>query len=320
MSDRKFRTAAVIGTGMMGPGIAVSLALGGLKTTILSRTQEGAEQGLAKALEQLTVRADNGLDEASAAAAARDLLAASTDLDAVVADADIVIESAPEDMAFKQELFERLDAVARPDAVLATNTSGLSIGEVGKRCKHRDRVLTTHFWNPPYLMRLVEIVRSEATSDEVVDSVKSLLEACGKAVVMVNKDVPGQLGNRLQHAMIREALHIVAEGIASVEDVDLAAKEGYGMRLPVYGIFEHADACGLDLVLSIQDYVDQDLYSETKAPRSIRELHEKGDLGVKTGKGFYDWSKKNWDQVRERRDGFILEFLKSEFGRTNLDR
>jgi len=131
--------------------------------------------------------------------------------------------------------------------------------------------------------------------------------------VLVKKDRPGQLGNRLQHAMVREALYIVAEGIADPEDVDLAAKEGFGLRLPVYGIFDHADGVGLDLVKSIQDYVNSDLCSSSDAPSSIRERVERGDLGIKTGKGFYDWSVKDWDKVRETRDNFILHFLKSEF-------
>lgn len=113
--------------------------------------------------------------------------------------------------------------------------------------------------------------------------------------------------------MVREALHIVAEGIADPEDVDLAAKEGFGLRLPVYGIFDHADAVGLDLVMSIQDYVNSDLCSSSSAPPSIGERVERGDLGIKTGKGFYDWSEKDWEKVRSTRDAFILHFLKSEF-------
>jgi 3-hydroxybutyryl-CoA dehydrogenase len=296
---------------MMGPGIAVSLALGGLDTTIFSRSEQSAQRGLDAARDQLATIERNGLCSPEQAEAARERLHASADLDAAVAAADFVSESAPEDLALKQELFERLDRVAPPEAVLTTNTSGLSINAVAERCARPERVLTAHFWNPPHLMRLVELVRGDKTTDETVVRTKALLEACGKAVVVVKKDRPGQLGNRLQHAMVREAIHIVAEGIADAEDVDLAAKAGFGLRLPVYGIFEHQDAVGLDLVLAIQDYVNQDLARDPSAHVSLKEMVDRGELGRKSGRGYYDWSKKNWDEVREQRDQFIVEFLKA---------
>ncbi|MEZ5392666.1 MAG: 3-hydroxyacyl-CoA dehydrogenase family protein [Bryobacterales bacterium] len=311
MPTHDFRRAVSIGTGMMGPGIAVSLALGGLETTIVSRTAEGAERGLETARGQIATIAENGLCTADEAEAANGRLSASADLEAAVATADFVSESAPENLALKQELFATLDRAAPPEAILTTNTSGLSINAVSERCERPQRVLTAHFWNPPHLMRLVELVRGDKTSDEAVERTKTLLEACGKAVVVVKKDRPGQLGNRLQHAMVREAIHIVAEGIADAEDVDLAAKAGFGLRLPVYGIFEHQDAVGLDLVLAIQDYVNQDLAREPNAHESLKQMVERGELGRKSGKGYYDWSEKDWDELRERRDRFILEFLKA---------
>jgi 3-hydroxybutyryl-CoA dehydrogenase len=311
MPEHPFQQAAVIGTGLMGPGIALSLAIGGLDTVIVSRTAETAEAVRKKAIELLGVLAANGLVEDPTAIEAR--ISGTADFDSAVAAADVVVEAGPENMAFKQALYKRMEAVARPNAVLATTTSGLSINEIASACQHPERVLTAHFWNPPHLMRLVELVRADATSDETVANFRALLDACGKKPVMVKKDRPGQLGNRLQHAMVREALHIVAEGIADPEDVDLAAREGFGLRLPVYGIFDHADAVGLDLVLAIQDYVNPDLCSSDSAPSSVRERVERGDLGIKTGKGFYDWSKRDWDEVRETRDNFILHFLKSDF-------
>jgi 3-hydroxybutyryl-CoA dehydrogenase len=297
----------------MGPGIALSLAIGGLDAVIVSRTPESAAAGSQKALDQLAVLAAHGLVSAEDVPAVQSRLSSSADFDASVASADIVIEAGPETMDFKHSVYRRLEAIVRPDAVLATTTSGLSINEIAAVCQHPERIITTHYWNPPHLMRLVELVRAEATSERTVADMRALLDACGKRAVLVKKDRPGQLGNRLQHAMVREALYIVAEGIADPEDVDLAAKEGFGLRLPVYGIFEHADAVGLDLVQSIQDYVNSDLCSSSEAPASIRERVNRGDLGVKTGKGFYDWSEKDWNKVRETRDNFILHFLKSEF-------
>ncbi len=308
MSERLFARGAVIGTGMMGPGIAVTLALGGVRTTILSRTADNAARGLDAALAQARLLADNGI--ADGAAAAR-LLDASAAFDDAVASADLVIESGPENMEFKQALFARMDALAPPDAVLASNTSGLSITAVASRCARPERVLTTHFWNPPHLMPLVEIVRGERTDPVVAEAVRGLLARCGKTPVMIRKDRPGQLGNRLQMALVREAAHIVAEGIADVEDVDLAARTGFGLRLPVYGILEHQDVVGLDLGFAVVDYVSRDLNNEPHGPAYMRALVERGDLGAKTGKGFYDWSKKDVNEVKARRDGFVLDFLRA---------
>jgi 3-hydroxybutyryl-CoA dehydrogenase len=315
MSKYQFHTAAVIGTGMMGPGIAGTLALGGVHATILSRTEEGAVKGLESARRQIRLLEENGLADPARAAPAIELLDASSAFDATIARVDLVIESAPENMEFKQKLFAHMDSIAKPDAVLTSNTSGLSITAIASLCRRPERVLTTHFWNPPHLMPLVEIVKGEKTSTEAASAIRDLLQHCGKVPVIVKKDRPGQLGNRLQMALVREAVNIVAEGIADVEDVDLAAKSGFGLRLPVYGIFEHADIVGLDMGLSIVDYVCQDLYNEPHAPDLYRKKVADGDLGVKTGKGFYDWSQKDADAVRAKRDRFVLDFLRTEKAR-----
>jgi 3-hydroxybutyryl-CoA dehydrogenase len=306
----RFEKAAVIGTGMMGPGIAMTLAVGGVDATILSRTEQGAAEGLRKARAQLALIAENGLAPAEAAKRAEGLLHSSSGLDAVVPACDLVIESAPEIMEFKQDLFARLDAIAKPDAVLATNTSGLSITEIASKCARPERVLTAHFWNPPHLMPLVELVKGERTSDAVVEEIRALLIHCGKSPVVLKKDRPGQLGNRLQIALVREAMNIVQEGIASAEDVDLAARMGFGLRLPAYGILEHQDMVGLDLSFQVTDYITRDLLNDAGAPAILREHRDAGRLGVKSGQGFYDWSKKDATKVRERRDQFVLEVRK----------
>jgi 3-hydroxybutyryl-CoA dehydrogenase len=309
---RQYRSASVIGTGMMGPGIAATLALGGVRAAILSRTEESAQKGLATALELIGLLERNELASTAKAVFARANLSASSEFEQGISSVDLVIESAPENLAFKQELFEKMDALAPASTVLTSNTSGLSITAIAERCRHPERVVTTHFWNPPHLMPLVEIVRGKKTADDVVTSLRELLTACGKVPVVVKKDTPGQLGNRLQQALVREAVNIVEQGIADVEDVDLAAKAGFGLRLPVYGIFEHQDAVGLDMCLTIVDYVSQDLYNEPRAPEYMRNLVRDGHLGAKTGKGFYDWSKKDINAVKARRDQFILDFLRAQ--------
>jgi 3-hydroxybutyryl-CoA dehydrogenase len=310
MTQFEFRNAVVIGTGMMGPGIAATLALGGLDTRILSRAQETARKGLRAARECILSLEEHGLTGASRSNLALERLSETTAFDDAIRSADVVIESAPEDMAFKRDLFARMDSIAPAECVLASNTSGLSITAIASNCVLPERILTTHFWNPPHLMPLVEVVNGERTAEHAALRVCGLLRHCGKVPVIVKKDRPGQLGNRLQAALQREAMNIVAEGIASVEDVDLAAKCGFGLRLPVYGIFEHMDAVGLDLAGAVIDYVTRDLASQPGMPEILRAKIRKGELGAASGLGFYDWRARKIEDVKERRDRFILDFLK----------
>lgn len=295
--------AAVIGTGMMGPGIAATLALGGVDACIVSRAPESARKGLDAAREAILVLEANELAAPATANAALERLTESSDLDSAIAGADLVVESAPEDMTFKQDLFARMDSLAPPHCILASNTSGLSITRIASKCARPERVITAHFWNPPHLMPLVEIVKGERTSEEVVQTLRDLLVHCGKTPVVVKKDRPGQLGNRLQIALQREAMHIVAEGIATVEDVDLAAKCGFGLRLPVYGMFEHMDAVGLDLAGAVVDYVTRDLNNEVGIPPIMREK-------IQAGETFHDWTTKDMSEVKQRRNRFLIGFLK----------
>ena len=294
----------------MGPGIALTLAIGGVETTILSRTQDRAVRGLEKARSQARFLADHQLISSDGADQACTLLRASARFDDAIAPAALVVESAPEDLAFKQDLFARMDALVAPETVLASNTSGLSITAIAGRCTRPERVLTTHFWNPPHLMPLVEIVKGEKTSEEVAGRIRSFLAACGKTPVIVKKDRPGQLGNRLQMALFREAANIIAEGIADANDIDTVAKNGFGLRLPAYGILEHADLAGLDLAIRVVDYVARDLFNEPRAPEYFRELVRRGELGAKSGKGFYDWKLKSAGEVKSRRDDFLVEVLR----------
>ena len=262
---------------MMGPGIALTLALGGVRSTILGRTAESAAAGLERAHAQARVLLENELVAAERIGRALEIARGLVRLRrGCRPTADLVVESAPEDMEFKQELFARLDAATRPSAVLASNTSGLSITAIASRCARPERVLTTHFWNPPHLMPLVEVVKGERTSDEVAYAVRDLLAACGKTPVRGEERPSRTTGNRLQMALVREAVNIVAEGIADAEDVDTVAKNGFGIRLPAYGIFEHQDVVGLDLGTEVLEYVARDLYNEPRAPEYIRELVREG--------------------------------------------
>lgn len=305
--------ATVAGTGMMGPGIASTLALGGLSTTILGRSEARAWNALQMAREQLLLLEQNGIISTRQANGAIERLDASHDFESALAGRDLVVESIPENMALKQAWIAQVEAIVSSECWITSNTSGLSITVMSEKSRHPERIATTHFWNPAHLMPLIEIVRSDKTADQVVEGLRTLFERCGKVPVVVKKDRPGQLGNRLQMAMVREAVHIISEGIANVEDVDRAASLGFGLRLPVYGIFEHQDLVGRD-AFTVCDYVARDLYNDAGAPPLYRLMYEKGKLGAKPGLGFHDWSEKDADQVKNRRDRWLREFLRSRYG------
>jgi 3-hydroxybutyryl-CoA dehydrogenase len=234
----------------------------------------------------------------------------STDLAAAVSGATFVFESVVEDLNLKQQLFAQLDQLAPPGAIFASNTSGLPITRIAAGMAHPERAATAHFWNPPHLMPLVELVKGERTTEPTIDRLRQVLGAAGKRTVIVRQDVPGQLGNRLLHALFREAFHIVQEGVASVEDVDTAIKFGPGLRFPAYGLLEHADMVGLDMMQAIDSYLFPALSSADAPPEFVRELIARGALGAKTGSGLYDWKRRNAADVLAARDRFIAARLR----------
>jgi 3-hydroxybutyryl-CoA dehydrogenase len=307
---RRFPRVAVLGTGMMGPGITVTLALAGHPATLHGRTPESLARGLEtidRCLDQLL---REHLVTARAAHAARRRIDGSTDLAAAVGRAAFVFESVAEDLELKQQLFTQVERLAGPDTILASNTSGLPITRIAERMACPERAATAHFWNPPHLMPLVEIVKGERTSEETLTRLFEVLARAGKRVVVVRKDLPGQLGNRLLHALFREAFHIVQEGIASVEDVDTALKYGPGLRFPAYGLLEHADMVGLDMMVAIDSYLFGALSTMDQPPPFVHTLIAQGALGAKTGHGLYDWTQRSAPEVLAARDRFVAARLR----------
>ncbi len=303
------REAVVVGTGTMGPGIAAVLALAGARTTLISRTATSAMRSVFTAQALLRQLEENGLAEPAQTAEAVTRLFGADDPDIPAASADLVIEAIVEDMALKKDVFARLDRAAPAHAILASCTSGLSITEIAKATTRPGRVITAHFWNPPHLMPLVEVVMGAATEEDVAKRTMTILEQLGKTPVLIRKDRPGQLGNRIQSALMREAMSIVEQGIASAEDVDKAVRLGFGLRMPMWGPLQHIDAVGLDLVLAVQDYVLPDLNNEPRAPQLLRDKVARGELGQKSGCGFYD---RDLEADKKARDAFLMEFLKRQ--------
>ncbi|MCL4395540.1 MAG: 3-hydroxyacyl-CoA dehydrogenase NAD-binding domain-containing protein [Chloroflexi bacterium] len=303
------KQVAVIGTGMMGPGIAAVVALAGYKVMLVGERPDWVDDGLDKARALMDQLFQHNLASGTAVASAKLGLGGTDDLDAGVRNAELVVEAIYENLEAKQNLFERLDRVTPLDTLLATNTSGLSVTAISERAKHRERIVTTHFWMPPHLVPLVEVVMSPHTSERTAQALLDFLRSCGKQPVLVRKDLPGQLANRILQAMIREATSLVQDGVASSEDVDSAIKNGLGIRLPVWGILEHIDAVGLDLALAVQDSVLPALNNEPHAVQLFADKVKQGDLGVKSGKGYYDWTRRDIDALKQLRDEFIIQTL-----------
>jgi 3-hydroxybutyryl-CoA dehydrogenase len=210
----------------------------------------------------------------------------------------------------KKDLFQRMETVVSPDVILATNTSGLSITEIAAVCEHPERVGGMHWANPPEIVPLVEVIRGEKTADETVDVIYRVTEKLGKVPVIVNKDVPGFASNRLQFALLREALHLVEAGIVSPRDVDRTLKNGVGFRYPWLGPLETADLGGLDVFHSVAQYLLPELSNKTSTPDFFDELVEDGKLGIKTGQGFYNYEAVSREETLRQRDLYFMRQLK----------
>ena len=223
----------------------------------------------------------------------------------------MVVEAIIENLEAKQALFRQLDALLPAEVPICSNTSGLRITEISALCEHHpERTVTTHFWLPAHLVPLVEVVMGDKTDEAVALAVREELKKWKKSPVLVRRDLPGQLANRVFQAIIREAIDIVASGLASAEDVDTAIAAGMAMRFPVWGPLMHLDAIGTPLGLSVQETVLPSICADKEASGYIKDMVARGDLGAKTGKGFYDWSERSIDEAIAKRDAFIIEACK----------
>ena len=295
---------------MMGSGIGAMSALAGNRTILLDVDETRVRAGLEKAWACIAIREANGLNSPSECQKALALLETGTDMPEAAGKARMVIEAIIENVGAKQELFALLDSMLPVDVPICSNTSGLRITNISERCSHPERAVTTHFWLPAHLVPLVEVVMGDRTDVAVAEKVLEELKRWKKSPVLVKRDLPGQLANRVFQAIIRESIDIVASGLASAEDVDTAISCGMAMRFPVWGPLKHLDAVGLELGLSVQETVLPDICADKHANAYIRNLVKNGDLGARTGKGFYDWSRRSMEADMRKRDQFIIEAVK----------
>ncbi|MCK4783503.1 MAG: hypothetical protein KAV87_07120, partial [Desulfobacteraceae bacterium] len=252
---KDIKNITVIGAGLMGHGIAQIFAVKGYAVTLMDLQDDLVSKAIENIRSNLTLMARKGIGNPDHIEAAIARVKTSVDLKEAAAGAHFVVEAVSENLELKQKIFQDLDSVCPKETILTTNTSVISITEIAQKARIRERIVGTHFWNPPYLIPLVELVRGQDTSDEAMDVTFELLKYLGKHPVRVNLDVPGFVGNRLQHALWREAVSIVDKGIADAATVDECIRFGFGIRLPVLGPLENADMVGLDLTLAIHDYI-----------------------------------------------------------------
>jgi 3-hydroxybutyryl-CoA dehydrogenase len=274
---------AVIGGGIMGGDIAIMFAANGRNVHVMSPSQ--------KTRDALPARIEAGLKKLGIGAGAAGRVSACARLEDIDwSSIDLVIEAVTEDLPLKQKLFAELEAAARPDIPLTTNTSNFQISEVGKSLKTRSRVAGAHFFMPAHLVPLVEVVSAESTDPAVAERLCALLKSLGKAPIWVKKEVPGFVGNRLQHAMMREALYLIADGVVSAEDVDTAVRFGFGFRFVACGPILQKEMSGWDTNCAVGTAIFPHLHSEPVYPPYVKAMVERGHLGMKTKRGFWEWT------------------------------
>jgi len=314
MRAEDIRTITLLGAGMIGHGLALHFAKAGYQVSLYSRTQ----QTLDKAIEGIRSNLSLLLQKPTDSEEIKQVVGrikTTNDLAKAVANAPIIIESVAEDLKTKQNIFKDLDAMCPRETILATNTSVISINEIASKSKNKNRILGTHFWFPPYLIPLVEVVKGKETSDETMELTYQFMKKAGKYPIKCMKDVPGFVANRLQHALWREAISIVEHGIADAATVDAAIKQSFGIRLAVLGPIENSDMAGLDLILAIHDTVLKDLEASPNPSPLLREKVKKGELGFKTGKGFYEkWTPEDMKRVRENLLKYLIDYTRKNAG------
>ncbi len=305
---KEIKNILICGAGMMGKNIAFVMASNpAYQVALYDIYPTDVANGIRTNTRQLVERkvlTESELEERLSRISFTD------DIDSsLISSADFVIEAVFEDMKVKQETFAKLEARCSEDTIFCTNSSVMSPSQISENLRHRERFVGTHFWNPGHLIPLVEVVKSDASSDEVAKTVMEVLRSAGKKPVLCKKDVPGFIANRMQHAWWREAISIVENGIADAATVDEAVRYSFGLRLPQLGPMENADMVGTDLTYNIHDYILQDLEDSHKPSKLLAELKNAGKLGFKTGEGFQSWTPEQASKSNADLNEYLIRML-----------
>lgn len=300
----------IYGSGMMGCAIGCCAALANNNAILYDINPLVRENALERVSNNLKELVELSLITDDQAKEAMKYISISDNVESSCEKAKVVIEAVFENLEIKQNVFRILDELLPVSVPILSNTSGLRITDIAAKTKHPERTLTAHFWLPATLIPLVEVVIGDKSSPALAEEIKEMLLSWGKAPVIVKKDLPGQLANRILQAVIREAVNIVETGLASPEDVDTAIKMGMALRFPVWGPLEHVDAAGVDLCCSVQNTVLPEISGRSEASPLFSKMIDNGNLGYKSGEGFYNWSKKDMNALIKKRNEFIVHALK----------
>ncbi len=298
MSEDGITKIAVIGAGLMGHGLAQEFALGGYQVSLHDLNDEALHQAIENIRANLIRLTQLEMVTEEQASPVLNNIQVSTALEDCVSEADFVIEAVTENLELKQKIFGELDKLCPAHTLLGSNTSTLLPSKLASATHRPDKVLVVHYLNPPYLIPLVEIVRHSETSDDTVNTIYDLLFKLGKRPVILQKETPGFIVNRLQVALLRESLSIVERGIASPEDVDTVIKNSLGRRWAAAGIFTILDFGGWDVLSAVTSNLLPEIDSSTELSSLLKDKVARGELGVKTGKGFYDYTPGSADELR----------------------
>ncbi|TAK23227.1 MAG: 3-hydroxyacyl-CoA dehydrogenase family protein [Chloroflexota bacterium] len=307
--SNEIQRITIVGAGLMGHGIAQVFALSGRAVTLTDMAAAAlprARDGIARMLDLFVA---NDLVTRAEADDALGRIHLEPSFEAAVRDADYVTEAVFEDVDLKARVFADLDRLCRPGVILTSNTSGLSSNAIARNVSRRALCCVTHFWNPPHILPLVEVVRNDDTSDDTVAAVTALLRSANKVPVVVRRDIPGQVGNRLQYALFREAVSLVEKGVCSAEDIDTVIKMSFGRRLSTIGILETADVNATSLWASISHYLFKELDCAQDTHELLKNLIAQGRTGVNAGAGFHDWPTERLAQTLARRDAELMRWL-----------
>jgi 3-hydroxybutyryl-CoA dehydrogenase len=301
---------AVIGAGTMGAGIAQIFAQAGYPVRLQARKRDTLEAALRRVRVNQDELIRHDLLVAKDAEAARGRISVTQDLAEALAGAAFVSENIPERLDLKQALFAELDRLSPPETILSTNTSSLPITQVARDTAHPERVVGFHWFNPPHLIPLVEVIRGERTADAAMDAAYRLAQAIGKSPIRVQKDIPGFVGNRLQRALEREFFYLERIGACSGADLEVALKQGLGYRWSVVSPLEHADLAGVDTHAATVALLFPLLSNDTAPPPLFADLAARGRLGAKTGAGVYEYGLGEVDRILARRNTMLIDFIK----------